>query len=180
LRWTSEAVVAELSRVHCLGVVITYRGLAAAGYEPLAQAVRSLGGLRQFRQLAGIPPQKRITRPALSAAAVLDEIRRRHQHGDTLAASLVPPQLRSAACRRFGSWAEAITAAGFSYEHIRLKPKHTDEELIAKLRALAQAHPQMTRAELRTHRDGKAAAGRFGSTGGALRRAEIRGWPRRA
>lgn len=84
--------------------------------------------------------------------------------------------LVTTARRFFGTWEEAIEAAGLRYDEIRLARQYSDEELLARLRQIAAEHPLWNRAQLR--RSHSMLVERFGSIDAALKKAEIHDWPR--
>ena len=95
--------------------------------------------------------------------AVIREIRRRARAGlplNTKAIALSKPgdiRLYSSACRDFGSWSEAVEAAGLDYENIRRprNPYRAKRSVIREIRRRKRAGLPLTVAELRTgeHRD---------------------------
>src|SRR5207247_1603828 len=100
---------------------------------------------------------------------VTAEILDLHAAGKSIASSRVPAILLAAGIRYFGAWAQAIEAAGFDYDQIRLaREPSTDEELVAEIRALAEDFPEMTRTEFRRHRIGNNAIARFGTLEDAI------------
>ncbi|MDB4964939.1 MAG: hypothetical protein JWN44_628 [Myxococcales bacterium] len=119
--WTEQKILREMLRLYRAGVALTQTALFHAGEHSLLLAINYFGGFPRLRRLAELPPPPRVHRRcALDEADVLAEIRRRHAAGEPLAPSKIPPALRYAGQRRFGSWRQAVTAAGFDYERIRL------------------------------------------------------------
>ena len=179
-RWTERKIVEELTELYHKGVAITVRGLIEAGRHQLAHAINHFGGLRRARRLAGLPrPSPRRVPDALQADGVLDEIRRRHEAGEPLAWSRIPLALQQAGQRHFGTWREAIVAAGLDYDAIKLTRSYTEGELLQLVRRLAREQPAMTLAELRRHRISSTLRDRFGSLVNAARQAGVENWPHR-
>jgi hypothetical protein len=171
-------LIAKLRELFRRAVPITARGLIEAGEHRLLHAVHHFGGLRRARRLAGLPtPRTRRLKNRLDAENVLREIRRRHHEDEPLASTRIPVSLQSAAQRHFGSWRDAIEAAGLDYKQICLRQLGSDEELMDRLRSLAQAWPQMTWLELRREPLGPSLRSRFGSLEEAVERARIDAWP---
>src|SRR5207245_6759792 len=97
--------------------------------------------------------------------------------GESVALSKVPGALRTAACRVFGSWRDAIAAAGLDYAAIRLNPRYSDQELLELLRALARERPEMTVTQLFRESLGHTLKTRYRSVENATRPAGLVGWP---
>jgi hypothetical protein len=179
-RWTERKIIEELTELYQKGVAITVRGLIEAGRHQLAHAINHFGGLRRARRLAGLPrPSPRRVADAPDAAGVLAEIRRRQAAGEPLAWSRIPLELQQAGQRHFGTWREAIGAAGLDYEKIKLTRSYTEAQLLQLVRRLAREQPAMTMAELRRHRISSTLRDRFGSLVNAARRAGVENWPLR-
>jgi hypothetical protein len=120
-QWTEATILREMLRLYRAGVALTQTGLFHAGEHSLLLAINYFGGFPRLRRLAELPPPPRQhKRCTLDGAAVVAEIRRRHAAGEPVAASKVPATLRYAGQRAFGSWGQAVTAAGLDYERIRL------------------------------------------------------------
>lgn len=82
-KWTQRAVLAELRRLHRSGVTIRHADLERSGREDLWDEDR-----------------------------VLEDILERAETGQPLAYSKAPTALVGAGARYFGTWAQAIAAAG--------------------------------------------------------------------
>lgn len=185
-RWTRERVLRELRAHHASGRGISARDLADAGRTDLAEAVkRYAGGLTNARRLARLPepPTRHRSDPEThDEDDVIAEILERHANGEPLAHSKAPLWLVIAGRRRFGSWAEAIEAAGLDYEAVRLvRAPYTQEEYLTELRSLAKAHPDLRLRDFhkRPHnRLAHRARQFFGSVVLAAHAAGLEGWPR--
>ena len=111
--WSIERVVNELRQLHAGGETITYAGLRAAGFGPLVSAAeRYVGSFSRAVQLAGIEP----ARPLWTRERVLEEIKRLHREGVELSSEQLQngghAGLVQAARKHFGSWPDAVVAAG--------------------------------------------------------------------
>ena len=121
-RWTEAEIVRELRRLYSANVPPTYEDLTAAGHLPLVRAIQNFGGMQKLRRLSGLPrPRARSRQPALERDAVLAEIGRRHQAGEALAWSTIPMRLRNGGESHFGSWLNAVAAAGIDYDEVRMR-----------------------------------------------------------
>ena len=183
-RWSEHTVIAELRRLHALGVVIRDRDLKDAGHSGVVEAANVYcGGLVRARRLARITIARRIQRDRApwDPERVVHEINALRSDGRSIASSKVDPRLYCAARRYFGTWAEAVEAAGLDYDHVRLHaPSYAVDELLDQLRALAAAEPALPSWQLEAHQLGYMLRRRFPSLGHAVAAAGLTGWPRRA
>ena len=181
--WSRERVVAELRRLHRSGLRMSAVDVVRAGHATLVRAACVyVGAWSRAKSLAGIPdlPKRRSrSRGEWTADLVVAEILDRRRHGTPLAFSKVPQPLLRAGITHFGSWREAIEAAGLRYADIRLKTAYDDEELLDELRRLAAKHPGWTVTQVCRHTRRQAWEARFGSIEGAARAAGLVGWPHR-
>jgi hypothetical protein len=152
-----------------------------AGRNDLVVAAnRYAGSWARARELAGIRFERHRPRTtqAWDAASVVETILERHRRGQPLASSKVPRALISAAGRIFGSWRDAIEAAGLDYDAIVLARRYSDEEILDWLRHLARTRPRMTLFDLDKHGEHAVACRRrWGSYEAAAAAAGITGWP---
>jgi hypothetical protein len=156
-------------------------GAPFGGEGLIKAAAKTFGSFAKAREAAGVspPPRPRVTSGIRwDAPLVLSEIRRRHREGESLAMGKVRGSLVTVARRFFGTWQEAIEAAGFRYEDVRLTNHYSDADLLAWLRQTAADHPSWSRAQLRRSRSGVTLINRFGSMDDALKNAGIQNWPR--
>jgi hypothetical protein len=127
-RWTEAEIVCELRRLCSANVTPTYEELTAAGHLSLVRAIQNFGGMQKLRRLSGLPrPRAKSRQPALERDAVLAEIGRRHEAGEALAWSTIPMRLRNGGVSHFGSWLNAVAAAGIDYEQVRMRPRPRPE-----------------------------------------------------
>jgi len=182
-RWSRETIIAELRRLDGRGVLIRYRDLNLAGHSGLLGAARALfGSLARARQQAGIRVTRRTERRAKAwdEQRVIAEINALRAAGKALASSKVDPRLQCAARRYFGTFGDAIEAAGVDYGDVRLNaPSCSVDELLDRLRALAAEQPAMTASALEDHAIAPMLRWRFPTVAAAVRKAGIRDWPRR-
>jgi hypothetical protein len=181
-RWSQDAVLRELRKLSRAGMPIRFDDLRDAGRHDLVHAIAIyVGSIHRARILARVPhpPRKRFERQEWDEARVVEEIEALHADGRQLASSKVDRVLREAGKRYFGSWREAIEAAGLDYDRVRLvRAPYGADELLDRLRALAARKPRLTRGEF--SREGAvihALEREFGSVDAALAAAGLADWP---
>jgi hypothetical protein len=179
--WSDQLVIEELQKAHRAGIRLTIKGLSAAGLRGLANAAREYcGGLPRARQLARVPdPAPKIfERVRWDADTVISDIRALRREGKSLARSKVPSKLTNAAQYYFGGWRDAVEAAGFDYDKVRLvREPYERSELLEMLRSLARKAPKMTLAQLHDHTAAEAWKREFGTIEEAARSAGLDDWP---
>jgi hypothetical protein len=182
--WSLQRVVRELRRLHRAGVRMCVPDLIEAGERKLVFAIyQYAGNIERARRLARVPtPPRRVARDPQpwDEARVIDEIRDLHADGRSLAFSKADPRLVSAGRKLFGSWADAVDAAGFDYAKVRLvRERYRRKEVLELLRELAKRRPTMTLDALNKHRLGRIVRKLFGSIAAGVRAAGVAGWPKR-
>jgi hypothetical protein len=179
--WSRKRVVDEMKRLHRSGQHMSCIAVIKAGRNDLVVAAhRYVGSWARARELAGIRFERHRPRAAQAwdATTVVETISERHRLGQTLASSKVPRALILAATRIFGSWRDAIEAAGLDYEAIILTRRYSDEEILDWLRHLARTRPRMTLFDLDKHGEHAVACRRrWGSYEAAATAAGIEEWP---
>jgi hypothetical protein len=182
-KWSQQAVIDAIRRLHRQGVRITSRDLVRAGHQRVERAAACYaGGLRRARRLAGVPDPTRRRPESLQQwdeATVVSEIVACHRAGEPLARSKVSTALLVAGRRRFGSWQAAVEAAGIDYASVRLNKSWSDEDLLEEIRRLASRHPQRTFAEVAPAGLKSLVYARLGPIEVAAKQAGLPGWGRR-
>lgn len=179
--WTQTDAIAEVRRLHNAGLTIRYRDLELAGREDLVGAIRTyVGSIVRARVLANVPhpPRAAYVQDTWDEDRVVEDILDLHRAGQPLAHSRAPSKLVNAGNRYFGSWDNALFAAGLDPDEIRLRRRpYGDDEMIERIRKLAREQPTMNFGELYKHPDGQALWRRFGSIEAGLRAASLSDWP---
>jgi len=182
-RWTRSAILTEIRKLARSGQHMSQNAVTKAGRTDLVVAAcKHLGSWSRARDLAGVAIKKRRSKPvqAWDADSVVAEIRRRHDEDEPLAVTKVPSSLTSAAQRTFGSWRNAIEAAGLDYDRVLLRRQLSDEELADWLRDVARRFPTVTIYGL--EKNGEhflACRRRWTSIEAAAHAAGLSDWPRR-
>jgi len=132
-RWSPDLIASEISRLHSAGIDITQGRMEAIDSRLTSAAIRYFGSWRAAVQAAGIDYEQvaaigkarraeKVTK--WTQERILAEIRRLHQEGEDLSPAVIRRKYLSlyATARRkehFGSWAEAVTAAGVDYASVK-------------------------------------------------------------
>jgi len=119
---------------------MTANDLVANGYTGLLSAVRKyVGSLVRARRLARMPPPGRLEPDSIEhwdEQRIVDDILARHRRDEPLSYKQVPTKLADAAVYYFGTWRDAVEAAGVDYSHVRrTNPPWSRDRIIAALRA---------------------------------------------
>ena len=126
------------------------------------------------------PPRAVYVQDSWDEDRVVEDILDLRRDGQSLAYSRAPSKLVNAAKRYFGSWDNAIFAAGLDPDEIRLRRRpYSDEQMIERIRELAREQPTMNFGQLHRHPDGQALWRRFGSIEAGLSTAGLTKWPSR-
>ena len=185
LVWTHEKIVQCIRQLHQQGMDLSPTGIQKT-HGKLFNAARSpsqFGSWGAAIQAAGLDYEK-IKRggQVWPEEDILRGIRQAYAQGETLLGREFRarhPQLYLSACskRRFGSWKQALLAAGLDYEEIRSRRFWNRPRIVEKIRELHRAgekliwsyldraHPQLYRAARRKEN--------FGCWRNALAAAEI-------
>jgi hypothetical protein len=139
--WSQGRVVEELQGLDGEGQSTTWGDLIEAGRGDLIGAAATYaGGLQEARAQAGVArARRRLPVPRWNQDSIVSAIRDRVRSQQTLASSKAPPHFVAAARWHFGSWEQALAAAGVDAEEVRMqRPPYTREEIVALIQRLAQ------------------------------------------
>lgn len=137
-KWTRETIVLEIARMYESGVNLNYSSMT--GSPLLSAAVRHFGRWQVAVEFAGIDYQLIRRYQAWTRERIIVRIKELHASGIDLSwrhVSLsVDPQLAAAATRKshFGSWREALEAAGLDYDTIRRYQEWDNQRVVRKVR----------------------------------------------
>ncbi len=113
--WTRDEVLAEIQSRHRAGKPMYQRAVLLDHRSLVAGARKSIGAWTEALRLAGVPKELRKEKRGpwiWTHERILEEIRRLHDVGQSVAARGVPPTLYQAGRKRFGGWGRALEAAG--------------------------------------------------------------------
>jgi hypothetical protein len=181
-RWSAERVINELRDLDRRGVEMRAWDIKEHGTPGLLFALyKYIGSIKRACQLARLPrPVRRVFGEPWDEDSVVDAIRSLHRAGKSVAMSKVDQRLYHAGRKLFGTWREAVEAAGLDYDKVRLvREAYTRKEVIALLRRLAKRHPNMVLSDVNRHPHGRAARKVFGTTARGIAAAGIKRWPAR-
>jgi len=122
IKWKKEVVIAEIKSLALLGMPLYYRYLVLNGYERLAVAGRKrFGSWKKAIEAAGLDYKEivAVQRGYWKPETILAEIKKLKRSGIRLSLKSMRQHLRSdlitVAIRSFGSWGQAVEAAGINY-----------------------------------------------------------------
>jgi len=110
---------------------LSYGNMTKENLLLYSAAYRRFGNWQNALRAAGLPEdliKKSFKNRKWTPDRIIEEIKKRHSAGGKLASGYMQrhnPSLFSAAFRRFGSWGEAIIAAGIDYKTILRNKAHT-------------------------------------------------------
>ncbi|HEV8606132.1 MAG TPA: hypothetical protein VGQ99_12235 [Tepidisphaeraceae bacterium] len=174
-RWDRETVLGKLRALAEEGVDMSYMALKASHPRLLEGAKRVFGRYPDARVAAGVGPAP-LTR--WDREKIVKELEKLHSDGENLAVSHMSrnhPALLDAATHHFGSFAEAVQAAGLNYDEIRLARAWTRETIAKELAALDEKDVDLRSGALRAGHANlhQAAYKHFGSYALALNAAGV-------
>ncbi|MCY0879930.1 MAG: hypothetical protein OWU84_13450 [Firmicutes bacterium] len=142
--WNRNLVIETIQYRHQHNLPLNPQRLQLDDPSLLAAGRRYFGSWPKALKAAKVPPVRRLTqsrhrRGYWTPELLISEIRRHAEKGDPLyahAMQKIDNCLVSAATYHFGSWAEALTAAGFDANAIRANRRYTEEGVLQEIQAL--------------------------------------------
>ncbi len=139
--WSEELVIKTIQTRYMNGSALNPQDLQLEDSSLLAAGRRYFGSWSKALEAAHVPPvprhwTMRHRRGYWTRDLLLEEIRRHAAQGDPLyahAMQSIDNCLVSAATYHFGSWAEALEAAGFDADSIRATRRHTAASVIEQI-----------------------------------------------
>jgi hypothetical protein len=185
-KWSRERIVEDIRKLQQEGCSLSTRSMAELGYSGMVTTSYKpeyFGSWRQAIIAAGFDPKEVCRRKRKwTRERVLARIQELHAAGEDLSHSaakrnhqyLVVVAINS---RYFGSWREAVEAAGINYEEVSKHEYWSRERISQRIRELADTGEALSHEEAkRSHGALVSAASSpryFGSWGGAIRAAGL-------
>lgn len=156
--WSRELVTETIQYRHQHGLALNPQTLQLQDASLLAAGRRYFGSWPKALKAAKVPPVRRLTthrhrRGYWTKELLLSEIQHHAEQGHPLYAHAMQQTdncLVSAATYHFGSWADALTAAGFDATAIRANRRHSSETVISEIRELLDQRGDLNDAIVRT------------------------------
>lgn len=177
--WSRDEVVREIRRLKKEGTALN-SGHVARSYPALAYAARKyLGGWEEAIGAAGLDYSRIRRKRFWSRKRIVDRIKELHAAGEPIYVSYAERHyqgLVGAATMYFGSWGEAIRAAGFDYARIKRQKEWSKREIVREIKRMKREGLNLSttiavRAKYRTLH--AAAVRYFGSWAAALKAARL-------
>lgn len=185
-KWSRERIMADICQLAAEGHSLSTRSMAELGYSGMVTTSYKpeyFGSWRQAIIEAGLDPAQVCRRKRKwTREHILARIRELHTAGEDLSHSaakrnhqyLVVVAIND---RFFGSWREAVQAAGISYEDVSKHEYWTPARISARIRELHQAGADLSHEAAKRHYGALVSAASspryFGSWGAAIRGAGL-------
>lgn len=141
-KWSKQSIADEIVRMHSGGEDLNYANIAKNQVALLRAATRYFGSWRDAVEYAGLSYEDVRKYKTWTKDRILERIRELHKEGRDLSwrhvSTQIDPQLAAAATKRkhFGSWRNAIQAAGLKYGDIRRYREWDEQAVIDRVRQL--------------------------------------------
>jgi len=141
-KWSKESIALEIRSMFESGENLNYAYIAQEQVALLRAATRYFGSWRLAVEFAGLNYEDIRRYKTWNRDRILERIRELHTQGEDLSwrhvSTKVDPQLAAAATKRkhFGSWRNAVSAAGLDYGLIRRYREWDEETIKSKLTEL--------------------------------------------
>ncbi len=152
-RWSEDSIIKALNQLHDDGADLSYSGITQTNLALLRAAMRRFGSWRAAIEAARIPYGEVRKYRDWSRERIIARIQELHNRGEDISwgniSVNVDPQLAAASTKpkHFGSWREAVEAAGIDYDSVRRYTEWSEELIIARLKQLhLEGHPLNARA----------------------------------
>ncbi len=146
-KWTESLVIEAIQKLHSEKMLLNSRDIRKTHGGLYAAAIRLFHSWSEAVTAAGLAygeikvlPKHRLVKRVWTKRNIIRTIRRMHRAGERLNSRYIYQKhtmLMGAAQRRFGSWPQAVEAAGISYKSERRRPQTkvwSREKIIAEIR----------------------------------------------
>lgn len=137
---SQENIVEELKELRAKGEDLSYSNMDRHHVALFRAAIRHFGSWRRAVEAAGLGYEDIRRYKSWTQDRITDRIRELHEAGEDLSwrhiSTTVDPQLAAAATRlsSYGSWRNAIEAAGLDYDAIRRYKDWDEDRILDELR----------------------------------------------
>lgn len=185
-KWSRERIIEDITKLQAEGHSLSTRSMAELGYSGMVTTSYKpeyFGSWRNAIVAAGFDPKEVCRRKRKwTAERVLQRIKELHEAGEDLSHSaakrnhqyLVVVAIND---RFFGSWREAVAAAGIDYEAVSKHEYWSKERISERIRELHAAGDSMSHEDAKHNHGALVSAASspryFGSWGGAIRAAGL-------
>jgi hypothetical protein len=141
-KWNKENIAGEIRQMFEIGENLNYANVAQEQVALLRAATRYFGSWRVAVEFAGLNYDDIRRYKTWSRDRIVERIKELHTQGEDLSwrhvSTQVDPQLAAAATKRkhFGSWRNAVAAAGLDYGLIRRYREWDENTITQRLRHL--------------------------------------------
>lgn len=141
-KWSKQSIADEIVRMHKADEDLNYATIAQNQVALLRAATRYFGSWRAAVEHAGLNYEDIRKYKTWTRDRILERIQELNADGQDLSwrhvSTQIDPQLAAAATKRkhFGSWRNAIQAAGLKYSDIRRYREWDEQAVIDRLKAL--------------------------------------------
>ena len=141
-KWTKESIGSEIQRMYSVGEDLNYASIAQNQIALLRAATRYFGTWRSAIEYAGLNYNDIRRYKVWTRDRIVERIHELNEKGVDLSwryiSTQIDPQLAAAATKRkhFGSWRNAIQAAGLDYDIIRRYQEWDEQAVIDRLQEL--------------------------------------------
>ncbi len=141
-RWSKDEIALEILRLYISKQPLSYGEIQKNNLPLLRAATRYFGSWQKAIEFAGLNYEEIRRYKVWTRERIVEQIREYHLAGKDLSwrhvSTELDPPLAAAATRsnRFGSWQQALEAAGLDYEEIRRHRAWDDDQVVEQLRKL--------------------------------------------
>lgn len=141
-KWSKQSIASEIVQMYESGEDLNYASIAQEQVALLRAATRYFGSWRAAIEFAGLSYEDIRKYKMWTRDRILERIRELYTQGEDLSwrhiSTKIDPQLAAAATKRkhFGSWRNAIHAAGLQYGDIRRYREWDENAVIERVREL--------------------------------------------
>ncbi|MDE1170001.1 MAG: hypothetical protein PW734_02145 [Verrucomicrobium sp.] len=181
LSWTEETVIQQIAAWRAAGKPLYSHHMRQEFQELLAAGIRYFGSWRKAVEAAGIPYEEVRKYRAWSKERIIQTVQKLHAEGADLSfrgmmlSRYAPMVYAAIRPNHFGSWKDALTAAGLAAEEIYRYKSWEDDNILDEIRKLADRGADLSSKKMDETENSLIATARrrFGSWGEAVRRAGL-------